>query len=240
MPTKKCYCPVTHVIFDCDGTLIDSEGIYLKTVQDLLAKYGKTYTKVDQTQHMGMPVGTFSQHIVKDLKLPLSPPEFQKEFEAAVDKSMGSVALLPGVRDLILHLHEYRIPFCIATSSFRKLFKVKAESFKDIFLAFHHVVCGDDPALGPGRGKPYPDIYLLAASRFNPPADPKKCLIFEDAPVGLIGGKAAGSQVIFIPTDNVSKQQKKGATMVLKSMADFKPELFGLPPFDTCSKFEFG
>ncbi|XP_001968283.3 pseudouridine-5'-phosphatase [Drosophila erecta] len=240
MPSKKCYCPVTHVIFDCDGTLIDSEGIYLKTVQEVLAPYGLTYTKADQTLHMGMPICAFSQHIVKDLNLPLSAAEFRQRFEAATEKNMKNVSLLPGVRDLILHLHEYRIPFCIATSSFKNLFKVKAESFKDLFLAFHHVVCGDDPELGPGRGKPQPDIYLLAASRFNPPADPKKCLIFEDAPVGLRGGIAAGIQVVFIPTDQVTKQQKKGASMVLKSMADFRPELFGLPALDTCSKFEFG
>ncbi|XP_043644075.1 pseudouridine-5'-phosphatase isoform X1 [Drosophila teissieri] len=240
MPPKKCYCPVTHVIFDCDGTLIDSEGIYLRTVQELVAPFGLTYSKADQTQYMGMPMCTFSHQIVKDLNLPLSPAEFRQRFDAATERNMKSVNLLPGVRDLILHLHEYRIPFCIATSSYRKGFKVKAESFKDIFLAFHHVVCGDDPALGPGRGKPQPDIYLLAASRFNPPADPTKCLIFEDAPVGLRGGIAAGSQVVFIPTEHVSKPQRKGATKVLKSMADFKPELFGLPAFDTCSKFEFG
>ncbi|XP_016929316.1 pseudouridine-5'-phosphatase [Drosophila suzukii] len=240
MTPKKCYCPVTHVIFDCDGTLIDSEVIYLKTVQELLAPYGKSYTKDDQALHMGMPANTFSQHIVKELNLPVTPEKFQEQFESTSEKYMGNVSLLPGVRDLVLHLHEYRIPFCIATSSFKRIFQLKARSFSDIFLAFHHVVCGDDPEIGPGRGKPNPDIFLLAASRFNPPADPKKCLIFEDAPLGMRGGIAAGSQVVFIPPEHVNKQQKKGATMVLKSMADFKPELFGLPAFGNCSKFEFG
>ncbi|XP_017075537.1 pseudouridine-5'-phosphatase [Drosophila eugracilis] len=240
MPPKKCYCPVTHVIFDCDGTLIDSESAYLEAAQECLSPFGKTYSKADQAMHMGMPTNEFAHHIVKQLNLPIKPKAFQELFEATAMKNMGKICLLPGVRDLVLHLHEYRIPFCIATSSSKELFRMKAKSFNDIIMAFHHVVCGDDPELRKGRGKPHPDIFLLAASRFNPPADPKKCLIFEDAPVGLMGGKSAGSQVVFIPPAHVTKQQKTGATLVLKSMANFKPELFGLPPFDSCSKFEFG
>ncbi|XP_017005505.2 pseudouridine-5'-phosphatase [Drosophila takahashii] len=240
MAPKKCLCPVTHVIFDCDGTLIDSELVYLKTVQELLAPYGISYTKEDQALHMGMPANAFCQMVVRDFKLPTTPEKFLKQFEIIAEKYMGTVKLLPGVRDFILHLHEYRIPFCIATSSFREIFKVKARAFSDIFLAFHHVVCGDDPEIGAGRGKPNPDIFLLAASRFNPPADPKKCLIFEDAPVGLRGGIAAGSQVIMIPPAHVTKEQKKGASQVLKSMAEFQPELFGLPAICNVPKFEFG
>ncbi|XP_017051684.1 probable pseudouridine-5'-phosphatase [Drosophila ficusphila] len=240
MPSKKCYCPVTHVIFDCDGTLIDSETVYLKTINELLSPFGKTYTHAHQAAHMGMPANMFAEVAVKEFDLPITKEEFYRRYTAVVERHMRNVALLPGVRDLILHLHEYRIPFCIATSSFRRMFQVKMHPHRDIMLAFHHVVCGDDPELGKGRGKPMPDIFLLAASRFNPPADPKKCLIFEDAPVGLRGGVASGSQVVFIPKPFVTKQQRKGATLVLNSMAEFKPELFGLRPFDTCCKFEFG
>ncbi|XP_044315994.1 pseudouridine-5'-phosphatase [Drosophila rhopaloa] len=240
MPSRKCYCPVTHVIFDCDGTLIDSEVIYLKTIQEILAPYGKTYTHADQARHLGMPLDSFSDVIVRELNLPITKEEFAKTFESSTFKKMENVPLLPGVLDLVLHLHEYRIPFCIATSSARELFKRKAKPHKDIMLAFHHVVCGDDPRLGIGRGKPQPDIFLLAASRFNPPADPKKCLVFEDAPNGLKAGVAAGSQVVFIPQVPVTKEQRKGASLVLKSMTEFKPELFGLPAFGNCSKFEFG
>ncbi|XP_052851157.1 pseudouridine-5'-phosphatase [Drosophila gunungcola] len=240
MPSKKCFCPVTHVIFDCDGTLIDSEVIYLRAVQEIVDRFGKTYSTTDHARHLGMPVDTFSQAIVQEMNLPIKKEEFAEIFQSISNRYLGNVPLLPGVKDLILHLHEYRIPFCIATSSGRELFKVKAKPHKDIMLAFHHVVCGDDPQLPIGRGKPKPDIFLLAASRFNPPADPKKCLIFEDSPAGLRGGVEAGSQVVFIPQPHVTKEQRKGATLVLKSMTEFKPEHFGLPAFGNCSKFEFG
>ncbi|XP_020810445.1 probable pseudouridine-5'-phosphatase [Drosophila serrata] len=236
----KCYCPVTHVIFDCDGTLMDTEKIYLQSMQDTLAPFGYGYTRENQTRHMGMPAVDASAAIVKELNLPVRPSEFCALFEANTSKRMAHCPLLPGVREFILHLHEFRIPFCIATSSSRKIFDIKAQSHKDIMLAFHHVVCGNDPGLKPGRGKPMPDIFLLAASRFNPPAEPTSCLVFEDSPNGLLGGIAAGMQVVMIPEEHVSKEQRKGATLVLDSMAEFRPQLFGLPAFSKCSKFEFG
>lgn len=189
---------------------------------------------------MGMPAIDAARAVVKEYKLPISPEQFYAVFQANVAKFLTSCPLLPGVRDLVLHLHEHRIPFCIATSSYRDIYELKAAFHKDIILAFHHVVCGNDPEIKPGRGKPMPDIFLLAASRFNPPADPKKCLVFEDSPNGLRAGVAAGMQTVFIPADHIKKDLMKGATLVLKSMAQFKPQLFGLPAFGNCSKFEFG
>ncbi|KAH8251353.1 hypothetical protein KR032_009325 [Drosophila birchii] len=236
----KCYCPVTHVIFDCDGTLMDTEKVYFQSMQETLAVFGHSYTRESQARFMGMPAIQASNILVSELNLPVGPEELCKMLEAQTAKHMTQCSLLPGVRDLILHLHEFRIPFCIATSSSSKIFAVKAAAHKDIMLAFHHVVCGNDPCLKPGRGKPMPDIFLLAASRFNPPADPKSCLVFEDSPNGLRAGIAAGMQVVMIPEECITKEQRKGATLVLDSMVEFRPQLFGLPAFTKCSKFEFG
>ncbi|EDW03756.1 GH10332 [Drosophila grimshawi] len=238
MATTKHYSKVTHCIFDNDGTLMDTERLYTQAVQNLLTPYGKIYSPELKMRCMGMSSHLASQLVVNELKLPLKPEEYLVKFDAEVHRLMCNVELLPGVKELLLHLFEHRVDMAVATSASRKTFNLKARNHCDLLAAFRHFVCGDDPELK--RGKPEPDIFLLAASRFKPAPRPECCLVFEDSPLGMRGGIAAGMQVVMIPDDIVPPELTKEATLVLRSMAEFEPELFGLPPYDNVSKFTFG
>lgn len=96
---------------------------------------------------------------------------------------------------------------------------------------FHHLTMGSsDPEVT--KGKPDPAIFLVCASRFPDKPKPEDCLVFEDAVNGIKAANAANMQVVAVPDPRIDPEQLKTATLVLESLDQFKPELFGLPAFD--------
>jgi len=118
----------------------------------------------------------------------------------------------------------------VATSSSQANTEAKVAAHKDVFSKFHHITTGTHPDIK--SGKPAPDIFLICAGLFDEKVDPSDCLVFEDAPSGVAAGVAAGMQVVAIPDKRVSPELMSSATQILYSMAEFKPEDFGLPGFD--------
>jgi (DL)-glycerol-3-phosphatase len=135
-----------------------------------------------------------------------------------------------GVARLVAHLHAHGVPMAVATSSHRHHFNLKTAHHAAVFSCMDAVVTGDDPAVA--RGKPSPDIFLLAATRFRqPPASPAHVLVFEDAPNGVLAAVAAGMPVVMVPSPLVGEDDRRPATQVLASLVDFDPQAWGLPPY---------
>lgn len=101
---------------------------------------------------------------------------------------------------------------------------------KEFMKFFHHYVCGgSDPEVK--IGKPDPTIFLVCASRFPDKPNPKNVLVFEDAPNGVQASEAANMVTVFIPNALINPNSYPNVRNILKSFEDFKPEVFGLPPY---------
>ncbi|XP_074110410.1 pseudouridine-5'-phosphatase isoform X1 [Cotesia typhae] len=226
------YKNVTHCLFDMDGLLIDSESVYKTIYNKIVSKFGNSYEGEVVFQVLGRPEAVGINLIIDYFKLPLSFEEVQLKYHQLQEKLFVDVRVMPGAERLLRHLVKHNIPIALATSSSEKSYELKTRKLKPFFELFHHrVLGGSDPDVK--HGKPAPDIFLVAASRFSDsnPVEPSQCLVFEDAPNGVEAAVSAGMQVVMVPDSNLPKELTKKATMVLNSLEEFKPELFGLPPF---------
>ena len=185
--------PFSAVIFDMDGTLLDTELVFREIVWQVSRMLGFTMT---ETVHLGM-VGA-SHEAARRLLGETYGADFPFEtFDAECRRLMQgrmqqAVPVKTGVVELLDELAARRIPMAVATSSRARNAHHHLDS-AGLIARFETIVTRDD-VVAP---KPDPEPYLLAASRLA--QDPRSCLAIEDSHTGVRAAHAAGMQTIMVP-----------------------------------------
>jgi pseudouridine-5'-monophosphatase len=221
--------PIKAVIFDMDGLLLDTEGIYTEVTDLIAGRYGRSFDW-DVKQHtIGRGARDFSAYIIQALELPISVDEFLTMRAPMLDERFPFAVAMPGAQALVQHLAAHNIPIAVGTSSSVHYFHAKTTHHRAWFELFDTIVTADDPEVG--AAKPAPDIFLVAARRLG--VDPKDCLVFEDSPFGVTAAKAAGMFAVAVPDSHMPAEQYEHADLLLESLADFPLKAWGLPGMKT-------
>jgi len=183
-------------IFDLDGTLVDSMPLHYRAWDAAMREFGLR-EKLDENLFYSLG-GVNTQSVAttfgKRYGLTLDPEKVMRVKEALYLKLIPEIKRITPVADFAERAAKTR-PVAIATGGLIDIAgpALKAASLDTIFKI---VVTPADVA--PGRGKPHPDMFELAARRCG--ADPKNCLAFEDAAPGIAAATAAGMKVVHVPS----------------------------------------
>uniref|UniRef100_A0A2K6C2K1 Pseudouridine 5'-phosphatase n=1 Tax=Macaca nemestrina TaxID=9545 RepID=A0A2K6C2K1_MACNE len=180
------YHPITHLIFDMDGLLLDTEWLYSVVFQEIRDCYEKKYSWDVKSLVMEA-----AQIIIDILQLLMSKEELVEESQTKLKEVFPIAVLMSGAEKFIIHLQKHSIPFAMATSSGSASLEMKASQHKEFFSLFSHIMLRDDPKVQ--RSKPDPNILLAY-----------KCLVFEDALNEVEVTLATRMQVVMVPDRNLS------------------------------------
>ena len=204
------------VIFDVDGTLLDTERIYMQAWKDAAAELGYEITDelLRKTRAINVKeaarifeseIGNgFSYDKTRVVRVRIAEEIIQRE----------SPILKPGVTELLAFLQEKRIRLSVASSTHLK--GTKEHLSESGILAPFEVVVGGDMVT---KGKPNPDIFLKAAELLH--LAPEECLVVEDSPAGIRAAHAAGMKAVLVPDQAAITQEIiEMSDVVLESLLD--------------------
>jgi len=211
---------IKAVIFDIDGTLIDSMGVWTDVDDIFIEKYQLTEP---EHFHEGMEGKSYSETAQYFLDLFPELPHTREELEAewhqmVYDIYTKEIQLKKGAYEFILEMKRKGIKLGIATSNSRELAEGMLAN-NQVLLHFDSIWTSDEAK----AGKPAPDVYLRVAESLQ--VEPENCLVFEDVPKGILAGKNAGMKVCAVQDafSNAQDEQKRFlADYYIKDFDDIK------------------
>lgn len=208
---------IKAVIFDLDGTLVDSMWMWKEIDIEFLGRYGLQCPEDLQKAIEGMSFSETAAYFKVRFQLSQTVEEIKDIWiQMSIDKYKYEVPLKPGVKEFLEYLREKDLKVGIATSNGRDMVDAVLSSL-GVAHYFHRVTTACEVA----AGKPSPDIYLEVAAKLC--VEPSDCLVFEDIPAGIMAGKRAGMKVCAVEDDfslGIIEEKKNMADFYIKDYRD--------------------
>ena len=180
------------ILFDHDGTLVDTEPVWAAAKVALAAEFGGTWTEQDTLDCLGLSM-KFTLDRLRERGVDLPDEQINERLVAKVREALAhqQVEFLTGIERFLTQVRDAQIPAAIVTNATTSIAQRTADAAPDGTFS---VVIGNDETTHP---KPDPQPYLLAAQRLG--VEPSRCVALEDSPSGVRSATAAGMKVIVVP-----------------------------------------
>jgi len=181
------------VLWDMDGTLVDSEPYWIAEEHDLVQSFGGRWSHQHAMTLVGQSLPESGRYIVEHSSVTLSPEQVVDRLVDGVGERLGQrIPWRAGAFELLSDVRAAGIPCALVTMSYRRLTDLLEAALPEPF--FDVIVTGDEVT----RGKPHPDPYEAAAAALG--VDPAECVAIEDSEAGMRSAVAAGIPTLVVPS----------------------------------------
>ncbi|MFJ3790837.1 HAD family hydrolase [Kitasatospora sp. NPDC090091] len=197
MPDSAVPALPAAVLFDMDGTLVDTEHLWWQAAAELADELHRPLTESDAPEVLGQAVEHTAAHLHRVSGTALSEAELAARLgDSFAGKVAAETVPRPGALALLAELRDARVPTALVSASPRRVVDMVLGTIGRDWFAVT-LAAEDTP-----RTKPAPDPYLAAAERLG--LDPAACVAVEDTPTGVASATAAGCAVLAVPSSDVA------------------------------------